>query len=382
MIELFKKTFFFKICIIVAVLFAMLFLNRNIFRQSEYPDNIENKGRQVQTSALEDDLLESTNLGNNNLSADKRDKLVRLNQKLDKKRFLGAFLGVKNDHLLFSSENGYANETVRSPFRLDSILLVGDYQTLINNVAILELVDKKKIDLSDKLSKYVKNVSNSNSVSIKDLLLNRVSYYARKSQRVSIVNAKKLDSKNKLLKQKPYSETGYFKANELLKIELLSSAMNQTYKRAIKVLIFNPLRLNNSSVASSTSTTANSVKSYEYSTSKGIPVQKKELTIKGEGWGQYSMFMSLSDITLSLNRILNANDFSEKYTNIFFASLNNMSDVKVLKSYFILKSRAEGQYLTVKADKNGSKVAISISNFPNRKITVDRVVENAYNILN
>ncbi|MDC6106026.1 hypothetical protein, partial [Lactiplantibacillus plantarum] len=96
------------IFLLFAVVLVAVFIGKKIIDISAANTNVMTS-ETVVSHQLEKSLLERTTLDTVRLSNKNKEKLSENNRILSKREFIGAFLGVRNNKLVYSWRNGYSN---------------------------------------------------------------------------------------------------------------------------------------------------------------------------------------------------------------------------------------------------------------------------------
>lgn len=183
-------------------------------------------------------------------------KFVERMAKLD--IFSGSVLLTKGDKVLYKATYGMASKRFNAPNNLQTKFNLGSMNKMFTSVAIMQLVEKGKLSLNDKLSKYVdeswfaKDVSN--KIEIRHLLTHSSglgSHFNKKFMETSKNLYRNLDDYKPLIKDEKlnfepgtdnqYSNTGMFMLGVV--IEKVSG---KDYFNYIRENIYQPANMNNS----------------------------------------------------------------------------------------------------------------------------------------
>lgn len=373
-----KKSFLLIVILFVLVALMTCVLISTLKKSKTGVETSSDRIVGTDNTSLEKTLLTTNNLGSSRLTSTEAERLTTINKNLSQKKFFGAFVGVKNNKILFSAKFGYANVQLRNVFRLDSNFIVGQYQNLINDALILNLVKNGKLDLSSKVSTYIPGLKS--SIKVKSLLTNSINLYAKSSVVNDISNgeANKADLKN--ISTSAYSK--YVLANSSLKKVLIAKANKTTYAQAIDALFVENLNLQNTRALISDSFQANDVRSYKNSVESGESVQQNEVDTGDLYLNQYNLRMSLSDILLSMSGILRNRLFVQKYDHLFDMAINSEQGISSSSKVITVNTKAYGQYVSVMTNDSTGKIAVSVSNYPNKKVNVQKLNKSIFDLLN
>lgn len=90
------------------------------------------------------------------------------------KKFNGTVLMIKDDKVLFSKSYGMADMELNVPITADTKFAVGSITKQFTAAAVLQLQEKGKLSIDDKLSKYIADYPNGSNITVK-MLLNHTS---------------------------------------------------------------------------------------------------------------------------------------------------------------------------------------------------------------
>jgi len=335
-------------------------------------------GVEIKKDSLSDVLTQQTNFGGNRLKGKEYRQFGKIVDRLDKDHYIGAYLGIKNNKIKLSGSAGYANLGTTTEFRINSPFLAGQYQEIINNAIILHYVSAGKIKLTDKVGKFV---SNSGSITIKDLLQNRTQQYISLKQLKTLDGNKQDLFKNIQLVSKHSSDIA---VEPVLKVVLVSRLSGKSYAYTIQSLIVSPMGLTNTRIyTSSADSQSNDVESYKYATTNRIPNQEKMIQLPDPLLGIDQLRMSISDIVISYTEMMNNQLFLKKYDSVFLDSVQAVSSknkISSAKQYISFKTH--NQTILMQYNSKEKNLLIVGSNYPNKKLTDSELFNSLEKILN
>ncbi|MGA3391699.1 serine hydrolase [Lactiplantibacillus pentosus] len=335
----------------------------------------------VVSQQLERSLLERTSLDTVKLNNADKKKLSENNRTLSKRQFIGAFIGVRGNKLVYSWRNGYSNTNPNTSFNINSSILVGSYQTVLDQALLLSLVDQGKIKVTDKLSEYQMKGDIFKKITVKQLLNNESNLYIRKSLISNVQNPKKQSYSSSLFKQDKNSESGWVTADSFIKRMLIANATSQSYENAFDQLIVNKFGLSNTRFFSSKQAYTNDIASYDKKIINDQRVQTKKITIKKSQLKGNTLRMSLADITLLLNGIEKNELFSSKYNSYFNDNINDLNSGYVDGSTITYHATISGQTLAVKSNVKTQRTVVLITNYADSNISLSTRLSELYRIL-
>jgi CubicO group peptidase (beta-lactamase class C family) len=174
--------------------------------------------------------------------------------------FNGHFLVAKNGHILFTKSCGYADFEKGIKITPNTPIHVASISKVATALAVLRLVDQKKIRLNAKVVTYVKTFPYPN-VTVRSLLNHRsgLPYYGYFTKDACKRNSLLSNDSilNILIKQKtPLNfptnrKFAYSNTNFVILALIVEEVMGIPFPEAMNVLVFNPLKMKHSYVLSS-----------------------------------------------------------------------------------------------------------------------------------
>lgn len=167
--------------------------------------------------------------------------------------FNGVVLIAKDNEIGFFQSFGYKDIDNKIELSNDTVFRIGSITKQFTAMAILQLVDRGKVELSDSISKYIKDVPYNQEITIHHLLSNcsgipNFNPFADYSEYLNSDNFHREIVKNLIFKEPlnftpgekfEYSSSGYIILSYI--IEILS---NKTYSEFLKENIFDQLSMN------------------------------------------------------------------------------------------------------------------------------------------
>lgn len=190
---------------------------------------------------------------------EKKDKIDQFyNQKI-KKGYWGGFLVAKNGEILYEDYQGYANYETKDPITDSTPMHVASVGKVITAVGTLRLIDKKIINLDQKVSEILPGFPYE-TITVKMLLNHRsgIPNYSNFTANKAIWDTKKtltnddvlnlLKTKDIKLDFKPDTRFTYCNTNYVLLAKIVETVTKKSFQEALKILIFEPLRMENTFV--------------------------------------------------------------------------------------------------------------------------------------
>lgn len=326
---------------------------------------------------LNNNLTRKSNLNAMNLSAGKQERLSKLNKKyLNQNKVIGAVVGVENNNVAFSWQNGYANAQLSNIFRMDSNFLVGNYQSVLDVAMILDLASSRKINLTQSMKKYSVKEPN---LTIKKFLLQGTKLYIKKENISDFLNAKSKSHADTFLTYK--KKIGMVSADKSIRKKIIMIATGSSYTSAVNKLLVAQLGLSGTRVYEAADSQADDVVGYRYYRENGVNSQSKPITISKSYDNYLLLRMSIADMVISVNGILQNKVFNSTYTRIFTDSVKKLSGNSISSELYEYSGNTFGQYLKIKSSKNGKKIIVFVNNFPNKSVSETELLDQFYSLL-
>lgn len=181
--------------------------------------------------------------------------------------FSGTVLVTKNDSILLKKAYGFADLEWEIPNTLDSKFSLASVSKQFTAVAILQLVEKGKISLEDKLIKYYQNFPNGELITIKMMLTHNAGFQMDYDELYLAKTSLDKDSVANYIMQKPLlfkpgSKTAYSNIGYYLLARIIEKVSNQSYATYLKLNVFDKAKMYNSGINNNDSIVSKSVKSY------------------------------------------------------------------------------------------------------------------------
>lgn len=180
------------------------------------------------------------------------------NSKINK-GYWGGFLVAKNGEILYEDYQGYANYETKDKITDSTPMHVASVGKVITAVSVLRLVDKKLIQLDQKVSEILPGFPYE-AVTVKTLLNHRsgIPNYSNFTAQPGVWDTKKtitnddvinlLKTKNIKLDFTPNTRFTYCNTNYVILAKIVETVTKKSFQDALKILIFEPLRMENSFV--------------------------------------------------------------------------------------------------------------------------------------
>jgi CubicO group peptidase (beta-lactamase class C family) len=183
----------------------------------------------------------------------KIDEYIRAYVEMD--LFSGSVLVAKGDEILL--EKGYGKADIENDIQNtpDTKFRIGSLTKSFTAMAIMQLVEKGKLSLDDKLTKFIPDYPNGDKITIHNLLTHTSGIFDHTElpdydtqRRVEACSVEKTIStfKDKPLQFEPGSKFEYSNSNYILLGFIIEKVSDQAYGQYIEESIFKPLAMNNS----------------------------------------------------------------------------------------------------------------------------------------
>lgn len=173
--------------------------------------------------------------------------------------FSGQYLMAKNGHIIYARANGFSNAEEKIKMTLKTPIHVASISKVATSLAVLRLVDQGKIKLNQKVCTYLPTFP-FKDITVKMLLNHRsgLPFYgyfadANTDRKTTIDNQDIIDLMIKFkiqLNHTPGTHFAYCNTNYAMLALIIEKATGLSFPKAMKTLIFDPLEMKSSVVAS------------------------------------------------------------------------------------------------------------------------------------
>jgi CubicO group peptidase (beta-lactamase class C family)/mannose-6-phosphate isomerase-like protein (cupin superfamily) len=219
---------------------------------------------------------------------------------LKKENFSGAILISKKDTIIFKKYYGYANHEFEIPNSKETKFLIASNTKSFTAVAIIQLQEKKLLNVQDKLSTYIPDFPNGNIITIHHLLTHTSGIPNYYKYWTDVSNAKNLEEMVKAFKSWPLefeagSQYAYSNSNYSLLAYIIEKVSGLKYEEYMTENIFKPLNMHNTGSFNSVEKIIKN-KAYGYCNYEGsitiAPAIKNPITLLGNG----DLYSTLDDM--------------------------------------------------------------------------------------
>lgn len=173
--------------------------------------------------------------------------------------FSGGFLVSKNGEVIYEDYAGYSNYANKELITANTPMHVASVGKVLTAISVLRLADKKMIDIDQPVNTYLKGFPYE-TITVRHLLNHRsgLPYYGNFTETPGIWDRKKtltnkdvlelLKTKNIKLESNPNTRFKYCNTNYVLLASIVEEVTGKTFQEALKVIILEPLKMNNTFV--------------------------------------------------------------------------------------------------------------------------------------
>ncbi|MFT7900340.1 serine hydrolase [Tenacibaculum ascidiaceicola] len=238
--------------------------------------------------------------------------------------FSGTVLVTKHDSILLKKAYGFADYEWKTPNTIDTKFSLASVSKQFTAIAIMQLVEKRKMSLNDKLSKYYPNFPKGNLVTVKMMLTHNAGFQMDYDELYLAKTSLNKDSVANYIMQKPLlfepsSNTSYSNIGYYLLARIIEKVSNQSYATYLKINLFDKAKMYNTGVSTNDSIVLKSAKTYYKKDNKLIknPYINWSFNIGHDG-----IFSTVEDLYLWNKALFDSS-----------ALLNEVSKKKVFTSY-------------------------------------------------
>ena len=228
--------------------------------------------------------------------------------------FNGNIIISENGNIIYQNELGYTDYTKSKKLNRESTMPIGSITKEFNSVGILFLVEKGKLNLADKVSKYLTYLPNwATKIEIQHLL----QYSSGLPRLFKNTDSEYLAELTKVEKLEFEPGTGYIysNANVFLQQEIIKKIANISYEDFLKNKFFKKLKISGGKIPKDSILTSNMASSFDN--------DFKETTfIHGGG----EMYFSVTDLYNWVNNLHNKKIVNKNSLNILSISFDKNSE--------------------------------------------------------
>lgn len=221
-------------------------------------------------------------------------------------KFMGGVTLAENGKVVFTKNYGFENLEQNISANANTLYKIGSITKTFTAVLVLKLIEEQRLTLDTKLSTFYKDITNSDKISINDLLHHTSGIYNYTSDSLFLKSMQKKHSKTELLNLfsnkkavfEPGTKLEYSNSNYILLGYIIEDITKMSYQRNVETKIINRLKLKNTSFAPKT----NIAKSYLIENEKFVPSTDWDMCVAFSAGGLYS---TSSDLIIFMNALAN-----------------------------------------------------------------------------
>jgi CubicO group peptidase (beta-lactamase class C family) len=200
---------------------------------------------------------------------EKTDTLLTAYEKVS--GFNGSVLVARKGTIIFEKGYGYKNKKALLPNDPNTIFQIGSITKQFTSAIILQLKEKQKLSLQDKLSKYIPDYPNGDQITIEHLLTHTAGVYNYTNNQDFMKNRSTKpiarDSllalfRNKPLDFKPGEKFNYSNSGYILLGYIIEKVTGRSYFQVVRDNIFRPLHMDHSGFDFTSLTSADKATGY------------------------------------------------------------------------------------------------------------------------
>ncbi|WP_440121281.1 serine hydrolase [Tenacibaculum sp. Ill] len=181
--------------------------------------------------------------------------------------FSGTVLVTKNDSILLKKAYGTADYEWKVPNTIDTKFSLASVSKQFTAVAIMQLIEKEKVSLDDKLTKYYPNFPKGDQITIKMMLTHNAGLQMDYDELYLTKTSLDKDSVANYIMQKPLlfkpgSNTAYSNIGYYLLARIIEKISNQSYVAYLKVNLFDKAKMYNTGISNNDSIVPKYAKTY------------------------------------------------------------------------------------------------------------------------
>lgn len=248
---------------------------------------------------------------------------------LDKhNKFMGVVAIYENGEQQYIKASGYADVQNGKKLNTDTRFRIGSISKMFTAVLTFQTIEKGLLSLDTPLSDYYPEISNSEKITISDMLEHRSGipnftntgeYIAKMESGLSESEVLKIIKEMKVEIQ-PKTQTSYSNSNYYLLSKILEKTTQKTFDQLLTQGITAPLKLKNTFYGSEIDPTRNEAYSYKFSVSNNKWAKASE-TNMGIPLGAGAIVSTTADLSAFINALFTGKLISDK-------NLEQMKEIK------------------------------------------------------
>ncbi|MBU1094703.1 MAG: beta-lactamase family protein [Firmicutes bacterium] len=237
-------------------------------------------------------------------------KINLVDQMLVNTKFNGTVLIAHQSDILLSKAYGFADFELDVPMQVQTKLRIASITKMITAVAILQLIEKKTLNLEDRLIQFFPDYPNGEQITIYQLLTHTsgISNFELEADFYEVEHATSFSEKlidlfkHEPLRFTPGTDYEYSVSGYLLLSYIIEKVTGFTYEQYLKKHIFEPLKMGNSGLDFYRPIIKGRAKTYEVEKGQIRNGDFFDMRIAGGGGGLYS---TAEDLFLFQRGLLN-----------------------------------------------------------------------------
>lgn len=182
---------------------------------------------------------------------------VLMNAFVEKYKFTGVVLAMKEEKVLYGKAFGYANRQHEIPNTLDTKFRIGSVTKQFTSALIMKLVEAGKLSLEDKLDKYIPDYPSGNKITVRHLLSHTsgIVNFTDDKEYPKIMSQKHTMEelinlfKNRPLEFEPGTRFKYCNSGYILLTYIIEKVTGKSYDKALADFILKPAGLKDTGYA-------------------------------------------------------------------------------------------------------------------------------------
>lgn len=227
-------------------------------------------------------------------------------------KIMGSLSIMKDGEIVYEKSVGYQYKTEKEEKKATSAskYRIGSITKTFTAVMIFQLIDEKKINLDDKLSKYYPQIPNASKITISNLLCHKSGLFniTRDADfgSWSLLPTTQVKMLARIQKHKvdfqPGEKTAYSNTNFILLGYILEKIEKKTYQELLKKRITKKLKLKNTYVGNTINTNEQECQSYYYKKNKLKQATETHMSNPG---GAGAVVSTPSDLVIFMDALFN-----------------------------------------------------------------------------
>ncbi len=250
-------------------------------------------------------------------------KIKLIDELLTKSMFSGSLLIAEKDQILISKGYAFSDYEFDIPNTENTLFRIASITKQMTAAAIMQLIEKKKLNLNDTLNQFIEDYPNGDKITIYHLLTNSsgIANFELESDFYDVYHAKSFDEalinlfKFEPLLFKPGSQFSYSISGYLLLGYIIKKVSGMLYEDYLDKHLFKPLKMNHSGFDHWRKIVKQRAKNYDFIDEQIVHAEFLDMRIAGAGGGLYS---TTGDLFLWQQGLLNNTIMNEESYQMMF----------------------------------------------------------------